>query len=428
MKYEQIFRQAIDNIKSNWDLPPTGFLAGGSICNVVWNLVSGKNAPVNDLDIYHLKEVKKTFTNKELKSKQHFIKNEKSVYEDYTGLSIGYQQKGYYTIDKVSVDGIFNYIEYVATTEDKSLVLDSFDINACQLGYDIEKDEFIWTKDFENFLNTGQLRLCNLTSPPHSAIRLVKKKYDLEAELPDIELDLIASIMDGTRFMDSQKFRFKERYAKLFKKYENDLKSRFKLVRDKEIEDYLRENLGINDHIWSLESKRKSVIVDFSQTTGIFLSKDYLFFARNILSNKELEKIWFKLHAIIDTSLSFQDYFDIPIDTDSIRRLGKLVAHAPNCSKNLKGLSLSNQLEIFDKILSKYPKDPLVAIKILENYNLKDYDLEDEMELLLMELSIRKDLVDDPRDKVYHILGIETWNTKDLGKLPEKFDFDQDGV
>jgi len=95
-----------------------------------------------------------------------------------------------------------------------------------------------------------------------------------------------------------------------------------------------------------------------------------------------------------------------------IEKLSKLVNHAPNSSRNLRGKSLSKQIEIFDMIISKFQKDPLIGIKILENYDLESHDLNDEMELLLMELAIRKDLVEDPRDKVYHILGIETWDRK----------------
>ena len=85
MNYQEIFRQALDQIKSKWELPTTGFLAGGAISNVVWNILKDKDAPVNDLDIYHLSELKKTISSREMKEKQHFTKNEKWVYEDYTG-------------------------------------------------------------------------------------------------------------------------------------------------------------------------------------------------------------------------------------------------------------------------------------------------------------------------------------------------------
>jgi hypothetical protein len=409
MNYQQIFRQALDIIKSKWELPSSGFLAGGAISNVVWNILKDKNAPINDLDIYHLIEIKKTFSNKELRSKQHFVKNEKWVYEDYSGLEIGYQQRGYYTIEKVTVDGIYNNIEYKATTKDRLLVLESFDINCCQLGYDIDTDEFIWTKEFESFLKTGELRLSNLTSPPHSAMRLIKKKYDLDAVLPEFELDIVATVMKDIRFIDSQKFRFKERYAKMYKKYEADLKSRFKLERDHEVETWLKEHLNVEDKIWTLMPKVKPILVNLGAAPGAFLSRDFLFYVRNILNKQEYEKAWFRLHPIIDSRMEFDEYFDLDFDKDKISKLGKLVLHAPNCSKNLSGLSLSKQIEIFEQVLSKLPNDPFVAISILENYDLRIHNINDDMELLLMELAIRKDVVEDPRDKVYHILGIETW-------------------
>ena len=415
MNYQEIFRQALNEIKSKWELPSTGFLAGGSIANVVWNILKNKNAPINDLDIYHLSEVKQTITTREMRDKQHFTKNEKWVYEDYTGLNVGYQQKGWYTIEKVSTNGIYNNIEYKSSTEDPTIVLDSFDINSCQLGYHIEKDKFIWTKDFEKFLETSELRLTNLTSPAHSAMRLVKKKNDLDAILPEIELDIISYAMQNIRFMDTQKFRFKERYANMYKRYEFELNRYFELVRDEDIEEYLRNNLGVNDLIWTLKPKNIKLDIIKGEVPGVFLSKDFLFYVRNILDNEDNEKLWFKLHPIMDSSMKLQDYLDIEPSEKIVEKLYKLVVHAPNTNRNLKGLSLSNQIKSFETILSKFPKDPFVAISIMESYDLNQHNIDDEMELLLMELSIRKVIQEDFKDKVYDILGKETWNVQ-VGK------------
>lgn len=412
MNYQEIFRQALDQIKSKWELPTTGFLAGGAISNVVWNIITGKEGPVNDLDIYHLSEVKKTISTREMKEKQHFTKNERWVYEDYTGLNVGYQQKGWYTIEKVSVNGIYNTIEYKSSTEDKSIVIESFDINCCQLGYDIDNDKFIWTKDFETFLQTGELRLTNLTSPAHSAMRLVKKKNDLDAILPEIELNIIAYAMQNIKFMDTQKFRFKERYANMYKRYEFELNRHFKLVRDHEIEEYLKNNLGVDDFIWTLEPTNQKIELIRGEVQGLFLSKDFLFYVRNILNKKVFENIWFYLHPIMDTTMPIKEYVDIEITEENIERLRKLIVYAPNTVRNLRGLSISKQLGVFDMIISKFPNDPFLAISIMENYDLKDHNLDDDMELLLMELSIRKEIVEDSKDKVYHILGIETWDRK----------------
>ena len=423
MNYQELFRQALDQIKSKWELPTTGFLAGGAISNVVWGILKGKEAPINDLDIYHLSELKERVSTREMKEKQHFTKNEKWIYEDYTGLNVGYQQKGYYMIEKVSVNGIFNNIEYKSSTKDKSIIIDSFDINCCQLGYDIDKDEIVWTKDFETFLETGELRLTNLTSPAHSALRLVKKKNDLGATLPEIELDIIAYAMKNIRFIDTQKFRFKERYARMYEKYEPELKSRFKLVRDKDVEEYLRNNLGVHDFIWTLETPTNLALdIIRGDLPGVMLSKDFLFYVREIWGKSDYEKIWLRLHPIMDSYMPIKDYLDIELDKEKFDRLRKLVAHAPSTTRNLKGLTVSKQLELFDMILSKFPNDPFLAISIFEHYTLKDHDLNDEMELLLMELTIRKQILEDTKDKVYHILGIETWHKKIVNENPDFFE------
>jgi hypothetical protein len=421
MNYQEIFRQALDQIKSKWELPTTGFLAGGAISNVVWNILKDKDAPVNDLDIYHLSELKKTISTREMREKQHFTKNEKWVYEDYTGLNVGYQQKGYYMIEKVSVNGIFNIIEYKSSTEDKSIIIESFDINCCQLGYDIDKDEFVWTKDFETFLETGELRLANLTSPAHSALRLVKKKNDLDAILPEIELDVITYAMKNIRFIDSQKFRFKERYANMYKKYESELSKYFKLVRDKDVEEYLRNNLGVSDFIWTLEAKSVNLDIKRGDLPGVMLSKDFLFYVREIWGKIDYEKIWCRLHPIMDSYMSIKDYIDVELDEEKMDRLHKLVVHAPNTTKNLKGLSVSKQLDLFDNVLKAFPNDPFLAISVLEHYIVKEHDLNDDMELLLMELSIRKQILEDTKDKVYHVLGIETWHKKIVNDNPDFF-------
>lgn len=412
MNYQQIFRQAIDEIKSKWDLPKTGFLAGGSISNVIWNIVSGNNAPVNDLDIYQLKSLKTNISEKQIQSKQNFILQEKVIFEDYTGISVNYQRKGYYQIDKVSEDGIFNVIDYVSSTEDRDIIIESFDINCCQIGYDLEKDEFTWTRDFEEFLQTGELRLSNLSSPAHSAMRLVKKQSDLNCILPELELDIISFTLKNTRFLDTTKHRFKERYAKMFKKYSSGLESKFKLKRDKDIEEYLRNNLGVNDKIWTLEPKSKGIELNRGELPGLLLSKDFLYYVRNVWKKSSLERIWFKLYPVISNDLPTKTYFDKILTEQDEDLLCKMVNFAPKSSKNLIGLTISKQVELIKKVLEKFHHDPFVAITVLENYDIKNHNLDDEMEILLMELSVRKQVIEDSKDKVYHILGIETWQRK----------------
>jgi hypothetical protein len=56
--------------------------------------------------------------------------------------------------------------------------------------------------------------------------------------------------------------------------------------------------------------------------------------------------------------------------------------------------------------LDKFKDDPIIAISILENIKLdKDIVLDDQMALLL-ELSVRKEIINDTRGKVRNILNI----------------------
>jgi hypothetical protein len=92
-----------------------------------------------------------------------------------------------------------------------------------------------------------------------------------------------------------------------------------------------------------------------------------------------------------------------------------MVKFAPNTTKNLIGLTISQQLELIKTVLSKFEHDPFVGITVLESYDIKSHNLDDEMEVLLMELSVRKQVIEDSKDKVYKILGIETWDKNQDG-------------
>jgi hypothetical protein len=51
MNIELLGRNAINKIKETWELP--GFLAGGSISNLIWEEISGNKSIINDIDILY---------------------------------------------------------------------------------------------------------------------------------------------------------------------------------------------------------------------------------------------------------------------------------------------------------------------------------------------------------------------------------------
>lgn len=409
MNLDKLFRDSINEIKSKWELPKTGFLSGGSIANLVWEKVSGNKAIINDIDIYHLHSVIDKANEEELRQKQNFQKKDKVVYEDYSGISINLKLSTFYIIESVSTNGILNEIEYKSNTNDPQIIIESFDINCCQIGYDIEADKFYWTKEFEEFLNTGEIRLVNLSSPAHSAMRLVKKQIDLNAKLPELELDLIAYTLYNGSFSDTTKHRFKQRYADMFEKYKTGLESRFELVRDEELEEHLRMNKNVYDKIYTLKPKVSGLDIDTAQKIGLHLSKDFIFWVRNIFGDFDLEKMWYKLHLIFDYNLGIKTYLDCSPTEPEVDLINRLVTYAPDCVRHLNGFPLSRQLYIIKTLFDKFKNDPIIAISILETYCI-DYNIniENDMDLLLLELAVRKKIIEDPRDKARKILETES--------------------
>jgi hypothetical protein len=421
MNLDKLFRDSITEIKSKWILPKTGFLSGGSLANLVWEKVSGNKAVINDIDIYHLNSVIDKADEEELRQKQNFQKKDKIVYEDYSGISVNVKLSSFYIIEKVSTNGILNEIEYKSNTEDPQIIIESFDINCCQIGYDLATDKFYWTKEFEEFLTTGEIRLVNLSSPAHSAMRLVKKQIDLNAKLLDSELDIIAYTLYNGSFLDTTKHRFKQRYADMFEKYMSGLESRFELTRDEELELHLKMNKDVHDKIYALKPKTTGLNIDPAQKIGLQLSKDFLFWVRNIFGNLELEKMWYKLHLVFDYNLGIKNYLDYKPTEKEINFFNRLLVNASDCVRHLSGFPLSRQMYIVNTIFDKFKDDPIVAISILETHCI-DYniDLENDMDLLLLELSVRKKILDDPRDKVRKIFEIEESisQTVIIDKLP----------
>ena len=421
METEILARKALDILKSKWGLPQKGFLAGGSLANTIWELHSGNPAIVNDIDIFIFEG---KIDNQEEISREdslfRFKEEDVRYYEDYTGMCWNSYTKDFYTITSSEKKGIFNEIGYKASTDEQGIILNSFDINATRVGYSIEEDKFYITKDFEEFLKTGELKICNIQTPSHTAIRIAKKSKELNASLDELEFKLISYCL-SRQFSDVNKLRFKERYFEMFNQNKDLLKPYFKIERDKEIEEFLKLHKNVDTELYGLtntdyflpvkeyESKDYEII-SFLESCNIFnddnlgklhTSKDFLFYIRNIFGT-EMEKIWEKVYYFY-TDCGYVDMEVSKEDLDLLRRLGN---YAPKSIEGLKGMKISQQLSLVKKLLDIYKEDPIIAISILEKGNSSLYvDLDDECNQLLLELSVRKEIVNDTRNKVGNILG-----------------------
>lgn len=419
MNIEILGRQALSILKSRAKLPESGFLAGGSLGNVIWELVSGNKAIINDIDVFILNQVIPKNINQDEKPLFEYKEEQTNYFEEYSGMSWFSETKEYYRIIEARNEDIINTVYYEATTTDPLIIINSFDINCTRVGYSIDEDKIYWSKDFEDFLKTGELKISNLRTPAHTAIRIVKKSNELNAKMNDFELKLVQhSLSYG--FTDILRRRFKERYFGLFTKYKDSLEPFFTIEQDVDIENFIKTKFNDNSKIWTLipklEKKEEEVddddvfsfiscaiweqIFNDNNLSYINSSNEFLFYMRNIFNNDKLKPVWTKLKWFFNDV----DYVDTSISQDDLNLLNRLSINAPFVINNLRGYKLSEQLEIVKKLLDNYKDDPIIAISLLEKMRIdKDIVLDEETSLIL-ELSVRKEIVNDTRGKVSKIL------------------------
>ena len=423
MNTEALAREALALIKERYGLPERGFLAGGALANTMWHLHTGKPGPINDIDVF-------VFESKiELQGIDHHIDKQKSLFgfkdkdrryfEDYTGICWTDYVKELYTISSSESEGIFNTIKYDSSTEDPAIVLKAFDLNCVKVGYHIDTDTVIYSKDFEEFLETGEIKIANLMTPSHSPMRIVKKAKELGATYDELEMKLATHVMRGA-FSDTIKLRFKERYVKMYEEHRDQLEKYFTLKRDEDTENWLKMN-DIETTLYKLEptgyffpeqsNDLEYLLEEFvhdwnmfddPNTIGIHTSRELLFYIRNVWKTEKAEN-WKKLHFFYKDSA----YLDEKISKEDEELLHRIAMNAPNSIENLSGMSAAEQAAIVKKLLEAYREDPIVAISILEKGSFKGADIDDELTRLLLELGVRKEIVNDTKGKVAKILDGE---------------------
>lgn len=423
MNIESLGRQAIDRIKSEWGLPLHGFVAGGAIANIVWELVSGNKAVVNDIDIFVFDGIEKELDN-DKKSLFNYQEKETKYYEDYSGMNFNNYTKDFYSIVESERDDMFNTIRYKSNTSDPSLIIKSFDINATRIGYDIDNDKLYWTSEFEEFLKTGELKVSNLMTPSHTAVRIAKKSKDLNAKLDEFEFKLIQYAL-SYRFIDRIKLRFRERYLEMCRENKDILSKYFQLSRDLEAEEFVFTKTGEQVELYYLVAidvhnkvKEVSVVDDFEKIVysnlpnifqddnlnRIFKSTDFLFYMRNIYDkDQSLKDMWSKLYYFFNDA----HYIDREVSDEDMDLLQRFSKYAPGSIENLKGFKISEQIDIIKKFLNTFKEDPIIAISILESVKVDKDIILDEQTMLLLELSVRKKIINDTRGKVNKILNLE---------------------
>ncbi len=132
---------------------------------------------------------------------------------------------------------------------------------------------------------------------------------------------------------------------------------------------------------------------------------DFLFYIRNIQNDLVQFKIWSKVQPLF----SYSNYVDaLPKDED-LDQLSRLVENIPNCIKYLQGYTISQQIKIVNKLFECFNEDLTIALSLLETRKIDpEIDL-DEQTKLLLELSVRLNIVNNSYN-LNKILGIHQIN------------------
>lgn len=373
MDLNKIILEGVNFLKKNYDLPSNGFLAGGALGNIVNELVFGDKAIINDIDIFSIKIVNRKYNDLRLiraENRDSIIYTQEFESIDNEYKNIEYENNEDYLIfSNSSYNGIINYVEYESNILDYDFFLSCFDLNCCQVGFDLDNNQIYYTEGFKKYLDTKELKVMDIKSPSNTVVRLFKKRDELCAKLNvDEELTLLSY---STRCIKNTIIngRMNEKFIFLYEKYFREISPYFKL--DKLFLLKSTQNLGYcfsktdnyDNRFYKFISNYYSlhnIKFDFNGEllNNITLSK-LLFYYRNIRTDKTLD-IYYRMFYNSYRDTSFFDGYDYSLSFDELKVMSdelnkhnglKIGLHKANLKeiieffKNIKKLNIENQLK-----------------------------------------------------------------------------------
>ena len=285
LKDKNIVNIILTKLSKLCTIPKDGFLAGGAVANTLLSMKYGKEYPINDLDIFIEDSVNSTLLNNNYSTTPQ-RSNGLVVEGGYHSHELSYDHGSNYKILKVNRDGLLNTIVISRINNrniarDYQYILNGFDFNCCQVGIDLNNNKLYYTDEFIEFLNTKQLDITAVYTPAHTAIRLFKKKKELDCYC-NVEkcLEILSQpLIRGNRVFLSPRyfgFYFSHKYKDMFMEYYKEIKTYFKIVRffeDKKEMFYLRNKHMVTtpndqDHVANWLNPHNSIPKDDLEKWG----------------------------------------------------------------------------------------------------------------------------------------------------------------
>jgi hypothetical protein len=403
MELKRLAEEAIDYLKSRWGLPDRGLLAGGALANTIWSLKNGTDPVINDIDIFvyvgHLESINDRDRSDSL---FRYVEKDIQYVDDYAGVREHPVDKRFYVIKESTNEGMLNTITYDASDTDPMLILDSFDLSCTAVGFDLSSGNFYWTNDFENFLETGKIRVSNVCTPSHTAIRLVKKGVELGVGFDEHELKILMYCIEHN-MSDTLKRYFKQKRMDDYTKVESLISKYLVPYRCEEVEKMIKLNYNIDDKLYGLMCSQEirpdtnvddifdvlvspNPIFEDDNLKRILTGKDFLNYMRTVYGNKKRMDIFSNIYPFFNG----RNYFDVNPNEKDMEILKRLVNVSPFCVEALKGMTLSEQINVVNRTFAAFD-DKTVALALMENGKIVEPHM-DESDLLLLELSMRKEI------------------------------------
>ena len=174
------------------NLPTDGLVAGQAVASAVSELFGeGWGVVYNDVDVFrHYRRLDETEEQRKRREKLRVLDTvrftaldlEVEGWTPYSAMrEVAITRREKYSVVKTMREGMLNVVYYdhgYASVDGQ--FLQTFDINAAQVGVDILSGQLMWTREYQRYLRTKQLEIVTMHTPYQSLIRYFKKRQELD--------------------------------------------------------------------------------------------------------------------------------------------------------------------------------------------------------------------------------------------------------
>lgn len=304
-----------------------GFIAGGSVANVLNYIKHGVEPVIRDIDIFypHDKNENDKSENKWVESEMLDLKGpidtSLRVDGDWYGNKWVQPNGDFCLMISHSRDGVSNYIKVHVGTENKKInkkmiILRVFDINACQVGLDLKEEKILYTQDFVEFLRSRQMLVTIPVNPFQTTMRLHRKIKDMEAYC-DFENE-VKMLQYGTLCRENVANRFgSETYEKYLENKEM-VDKYFDVTKVKKPKKYRGDNIfepptlySEGHKLWMFLPKIKKYELDYVFDHPLTLINYWRTFMNPNLGGSKKRKVQKIMDKIFENGVSVKSLDDV---------------------------------------------------------------------------------------------------------------------